>query len=156
MVISTILFPVKLPLLRLYNFYILKRIGLLCMENRAGVLIVEDNYVSQRMLKIMLDVKGIIADVANDGKEAVEKCRKTSYKLILMDINMPNMDGVEATRIILRESTGEKPAIVAITAMDSSEVEKECFAAGMVGFVAKPYHSVSIHRLLEKWYNSGK
>jgi signal transduction histidine kinase/ActR/RegA family two-component response regulator/HAMP domain-containing protein len=113
---------------------------------RAGarVLVVEDTPVNQRLAQTLLAKRGYLVELANDGLEALDKTREEDFDLILMDMQMPNMDGLEATeRIRARERETGRPRtpIVAMTA-NAQEVDRQrCLAAGMDDFIAKPFRA---------------
>lgn len=121
------------------------------VKAKKEILIVEDNLVSQRILQIVLSSLGYEADIASDGLEALKKTRINFYPLILMDVNMPIMDGLEATRNILKEHEKEKPVIIAISAHDEVQVKEQCRGAGMTDFMSKPVKIKIIMQVLEKW-----
>ncbi|HKH43878.1 MAG TPA: two-component regulator propeller domain-containing protein [Thermoanaerobaculia bacterium] len=103
------------------------------------ILVAEDNSINQRVALLMLERLGYVADVAADGFEAVDALRRQRYDLILMDVQMPGMDGLEATRRIRTEAPRERqPRIVAMTANALREHRDACFAAGMDDFLSKP------------------
>jgi len=103
------------------------------------ILLAEDNPVNQKVEQLMLDRMGYRADVASDGIEVLEALRRQSYDLILMDLQMPRMDGLEATRRLRAELPPERqPRIIAVTANVLAEQRAICLAAGMDDFVAKP------------------
>jgi signal transduction histidine kinase/CheY-like chemotaxis protein/HPt (histidine-containing phosphotransfer) domain-containing protein len=103
------------------------------------ILLVEDNSVNQRVGVLMLERLGYLADVAGNGIEALEALRRQPYDLILMDIQMPGMDGLEATRRIRAELPAERqPRIVAVTANVLREQRQACLAAGMDDLLQKP------------------
>jgi CheY-like chemotaxis protein len=103
------------------------------------ILLTEDNVVNQRLALRLLEKMGYRADVAGNGIEAVAAVERQTYDLVLMDVQMPEMDGVEATsRIVERFPEGERPWIVAMTA-EAMQGDREGFlAAGMNDYVAKP------------------
>jgi signal transduction histidine kinase/DNA-binding response OmpR family regulator/HPt (histidine-containing phosphotransfer) domain-containing protein len=102
------------------------------------ILVAEDNAVNQRVVGLMLGRLGYSADVAGNGLEAVEAVRRQRYDLVFMDLQMPEMDGLEATGAI-RDLLGEdRPRIVALTANAMAEDRERCFAAGMDDYVTKP------------------
>jgi CheY-like chemotaxis protein len=102
------------------------------------ILIAEDNLVNQQVALMMLQGFGGTADIAGNGAEAVAKCENEEYDLILMDIQMPEMDGIEATEH-LNNSMGEKrPYIIALTANAMQSDKERCLSAGMNGFLSKP------------------
>jgi hypothetical protein len=111
------------------------------------VLLAEDNPTNQFVMIRLLKGFAIPVDIANDGAEAVRAASRTRYDLICMDMRMPEMDGLEATRLIRRrEGPSQKVPIVAMTANAFPEDIAACQAAGMTDFVAKP---VSKERLVE-------
>ncbi len=103
------------------------------------ILLAEDNSVNQKVALLMLERLGYRADVAGDGYEALAAVRRQQYDLVLMDVHMPGMDGLEATRHIRAEVPADhQPHIVAITANVLYEHREACLAAGMNDFLAKP------------------
>ena len=114
------------------------------MEKKVGhdleglrVLLVEDNAINELVGRQILEKEGVIVDSAVDGKIAVEKAKEFSYDIILMDIQMPVMDGYEASRLI-RKFDPDIP-ILALSASVFMEVKDKIFSSGMNGFVFKPF-----------------
>lgn len=113
------------------------------------ILLVEDNLVNQKIAQKMLEKKGYEVDIAVNGLEAVQKVEKQrDYTLIFMDMQMPVMDGVTATKKILKLDLEELPAIVAMTANVFAEDKAKCAKAGMVDFIPKPIKRNEIRRVL--------
>jgi signal transduction histidine kinase/CheY-like chemotaxis protein len=114
------------------------------------VLVVEDNRVNQRLAVLTLERLGVTADLAANGLEAIEACKDKPYDLILMDLQMPELDGIEATRRIRKtQSPEDKTMIVALTA-GVIEVDRQvCVEAGMDGFVGKPFKVADIRDILK-------
>ncbi len=102
------------------------------------ILLVEDDIPNQRVAMAVLQTSGFKAEVANDGVEAVESVTSKSYDVILMDMNMPNMDGLEATRQIRQLPNGRDVPIIGITANASADDKAACLAAGMNQHMSKP------------------
>ena len=103
------------------------------------VLLAEDNPTNQRVALLVLGRLGYEADVASNGFEVLEALRRDRYDVILMDVRMPEMDGLETTRYIVDEWTPEaRPRIIAMTADVTQEKQQECLEAGMSGFLSKP------------------
>ena len=103
------------------------------------ILLVEDNVVNQKLATRMLSRMGYEADIAANGLEAIEAVERQSYDLVLMDVQMPEMDGIEATRKIVGNTPLEtRPWIVAMTANAMDGDRERCIEAGMNGYIAKP------------------
>jgi signal transduction histidine kinase/ActR/RegA family two-component response regulator len=118
----------------------------------ARVLVAEDNAINSRVASRMLEKLGFRVDVAANGMEAVDMLEALPYDLILMDCQMPIMDGFEATQEI-RRTQGERKRIpiIAVTA-NSMEGDKErCLQAGMDDYIAKPIHAENLREVLERW-----
>ncbi len=117
------------------------------------ILVVEDNKVNQRVTLRILDKLGYEADLACDGIEAIDTAQQRPYDLILMDIQMPQMDGLEATRILREKLPGEnRPKIVGLSAHAMNENRTAAVAAGMDGYLHKPVRTAELKKLLN---NSG-
>lgn len=120
------------------------------------VLVAEDNSINRRVAKRMLEYMGFVVDVAVDGREAVERWRSSSYSLVFMDCDMPEMDGFEASRTIreAEAATGTHTPIIALTASVLPGDREKCRASGMDDFLGKPLRDgvarMIIRRTLEK------
>jgi signal transduction histidine kinase/CheY-like chemotaxis protein len=111
------------------------------------ILLAEDNVVNQKLALRLLQQMGYRADVASNGVEAIESVERQRYDVVLMDVQMPEMDGLEATRrIVARWPNGGRPRIVAMTANAMQGDREECLAAGMDDYVTKP---IRVDRLVE-------
>ena len=103
------------------------------------ILLAEDNIVNQKLALRLLATMGYAADIAGNGLEAVEAVERQQYDIVLMDMQMPEMDGLEAARVIHQLVEPEvRPRIVAMTANVSDEDRREAAAAGMDGYITKP------------------
>jgi CheY-like chemotaxis protein len=119
---------------------------------RPRVLVAEDNPVNQRVAVRMLERLGLGADVASDGHEAVQSYARQPYAAILMDCQMPELDGFEATaQIRAREGTGRRTPIVAMTASAMRGDRERCLEAGMDDYISKPITIESLSAVLERW-----
>jgi DNA-binding response OmpR family regulator len=111
----------------------------LSRQNPLRILIAEDNAVNVLLLTLLLERMGYRADVAANGADAIAALRRQVYDVILMDVQMPVMDGLEATRRIQREwKAGGRPRIIALTAGVMAEEQEACRDAGMDDFLVKP------------------
>lgn len=115
------------------------------------VLLVEDEPINCEIATIMLGDVGLVVDTARDGLQAVELAATRRYDLILMDMQMPHLDGLEATRRIRATAAGQAVPIVAMTANAFAEDKARCFEAGMNDFISKPINPPSFYRLILKW-----
>jgi CheY-like chemotaxis protein len=109
----------------------------LAKKHPHEILIVEDNKVNQKVASKLLARCGYICDIADDGEKAVAACQQKNYTLIFMDLQMPNMNGLTASQIILKEHPEIK--IVAMTANILEEERARCFEVGMKSFIGKPF-----------------
>jgi len=121
------------------------------MLNKIKILITEDKKINQEILMGILEDSGLEIDIACNGKEAVERCKQKRYALILMDIEMPIMDGYEATRII-RECNSEIP-IIALTANSTIEDRYKTKAIGMNEHLSKPIEPKVLYQTFSKYIN---
>ncbi|MDP1525183.1 MAG: ATP-binding protein [Rhodocyclaceae bacterium] len=120
----------------------------------AHVLLAEDEPINQEVSRSLLEDGGLAVDVANDGVEAVALARQHRYALILMDIQMPNMNGIEATREIRANSLNTATAILAMTANAFEEDRQTCLAAGMNDHIAKPIEAARLYDVILRWLDS--
>ena len=118
------------------------------------LLLAEDNLINQKVAAGFLRNLGLPLDIVADGLEAVEAVSKATYDLVLMDIQMPGMDGLEATRLIRAGHCGTnhpKLPIIAMTANVMQKDREKCLEAGMDDFIPKPITSASLALVLERW-----
>jgi len=125
--------------------------NLLATLRGRRVLLVEDNLVNQEVALDLLQEVGIRADLAGDGREAVEKARRHDYELILMDVQMPVMDGLAATAAIRRLPRHVATPILAMTASVFVEEQKQCREVGMNDLVPKPVDPEALFAALARW-----
>jgi CheY-like chemotaxis protein len=121
---------------------------------RAKVLVAEDQRVNWTMVERMLTKRGHLAVNAANGEQALEMLERDQYDLVLMDCQMPVLDGYAATRELRRreaESEADRTPVVAMTANAMAGDRELCLAAGMDDYLAKPITSLAIDKMLERW-----
>ncbi len=117
------------------------------------ILLVEDNGVNRKVAMRMLEAKGLHPDVATNGREAVEAWQQAEYDVVLMDIQMPEMDGYEAAQEIRQRERrlARRTVIVAMTANAMSGDRERCLAAGMDDYITKPVRAERLYQTLSSW-----
>ncbi len=118
---------------------------------RGRVLVVEDDRVNQRVIGHFVKQMGLTMSVVEDGHEAVQAASTSSWDLILMDCQLPGLDGLEATRRIRQKLAGRPLPIIALTANASTKDRDDCLAAGMNDFLTKPVRVELLAATLQKW-----
>jgi PAS domain S-box-containing protein len=120
-------------------------------RRRLHVLVAEDNPVNQEVAASMLRKRGHEIDVVNNGREAVEASKRTRYDVILMDVQMPEMDGFEATHAIRATEHGRTLPIIALTAHALTGERERCLAEGMSEYLTKPFKAHELFAIVEGW-----
>jgi CheY-like chemotaxis protein len=119
-------------------------------RRRLRILVAEDNPVNQKLAATLLQKQGHLVTVAGNGGEALAALERQAFDLVLMDVQMPGMDGLEATRRIReREGAGPHLPIIAMTAYAMKGDRERCLAAGMNGYLTKPVHAADLLRAVE-------
>ncbi len=155
------LYKTLLIVLGLETSAVTSNIGIITRHNvdekskkNIRLLLVEDNKINQKVALKVLNKIGYNADIANNGKEAVETLEKTEYDLILMDCQMPEMDGYEATRHIRSQGSqvlNHDIPVIAMTANAMKGDKEKCFEAGMDDYISKPIDINSLSQAIDKW-----
>ena len=120
------------------------------------ILVAEDNEVNQEICKAILECLGCTSDIAANGREAVEAVRRRAYDLVFMDCQMPEMDGIEATRIIRENEKGSRTTIIALTAHAMEGYRDYCVKQGMDDYLSKPFTMEAMREVLVRWLPAGK
>lgn len=122
-------------------------------DSKTKILVVEDIELNCKFITKLLSNMGLVCDIANDGREAIEALKKQNYDLVLMDCQMPIMDGYEATKKI-RESQDDKQRNIPIIAMTANAMQSDrekCFKAGMTDYISKPIDKEKLFNILSKY-----
>ncbi|MBQ0799213.1 MAG: response regulator [Porticoccaceae bacterium] len=129
-------------------------------DTAIKVLLAEDTDVNQEVALVMLESLGCSATLVENGKQALEACRANEYDIVLMDCQMPEMDGYEVTRAIRElekeDSSASKLIVVALTANVIEGDKEACLAAGMDDYMSKPFNLEDLALMLDKWLPKGK
>jgi CheY-like chemotaxis protein len=114
-------------------------------------LLAEDCLVNQEVAVGLLELQGHTVFVVNNGREAVDATRQRAFDLVLMDVEMPELDGLEATRLIrnMERDTGRHTPIVAMTAHAVTGFQQKCLAAGMDDYISKPIDPHKLYQIME-------
>jgi hemerythrin-like metal-binding protein len=119
------------------------------------LLLVEDDPFNQEIAQLLLADVGLTVDVAGDGRQALDLLERHAYPLVLMDMQMPNMNGLDATRAMRETTNGARVPIIAMTANAFVEDRHNCLAAGMNDFISKPIAPAELHAKLLRWLREG-
>lgn len=122
----------------------------MALRHPHKILVAEDNPVNQKLIRSILNKLGYDADITANGLETLEAARRKDYDLIFMDLVMPKMGGLEATRLLRKEKCGNKAMIVAMTANAQEEDRRTCIEAGMDDYISKPIDFNELLRVLGK------
>ena len=120
-------------------------------EGTPQVLMAEDNLVNQKLSKLLFKKLNIEIDVVSNGEEAVEFCRTGKYEMVFMDMQMPVMDGVDATRKIKNLLGEDSPAIIALTANAMAGDRQKYLDCGMDDYLAKPLSLDTLKEMIRKY-----
>lgn len=121
--------------------------------SNINVLLVEDNIINQRVALFELNKWKVNTDVAEDASSAIEKLKDKTYSIILMDISMPGMDGIEATKYIRTQfaEPAKSTPIIAMTASALSGEKEKCYDAGMNDYISKPFNPLTLYKKIVRW-----
>ena len=122
------------------------------LKSELKLLVVEDNLLNQKLISLHLKRGGFVIDFAENGEEAIEKIKKNNYDLVLMDLMMPVMDGLEASLRIreMEKNTGLHLKIVGLTANTFDADRDKCLEHGMDEYMSKPFEVEEFDRIIRK------
>jgi CheY-like chemotaxis protein len=123
------------------------------LPSSGHVLVAEDNLMQQKLIELQLAKLGLSVDIVSNGRQAVELAAQGAYSLIFMDLEMPEMDGLEATRAIrqMESITLRRVPIIAVTARTLKCDRDVCLSAGMDDYVSKPFTLDRLRAVLARW-----
>jgi len=118
--------------------------------------VVEDNLVNQKMVSAILLKRGYRVQITSNGQEALQALEKQQFHLVLMDVQMPVLDGLEATRLIRKDARWANLPIIAMTAHAMNGDKEGCLAAGMNAYISKPVHSAHLLSIYQPGASNAK
>jgi CheY-like chemotaxis protein len=118
--------------------------------NAGRILVVEDNHVNQKVVTAVLRKRGFAIELANDGREALARLESDTFDLVLMDVQMPVLDGLEATRLIRQDPRWKTLPVIAMTAHAMNGDRERCLDAGMSGYISKPVHPSHLLQIIDE------
>ena len=128
------------------------KLALLPGQKSARVLVAEDNFINQEIIRALLGLLGLVPELVGDGVEAVRAVNEGNYDLVFMDMQMPELDGYEATQRIRAAATGRaRVPIIAMTANAMIGDREKCLEAGMDDYISKPIDTVALVGILQRW-----
>ena len=133
--------------------------GIFADTSAPRVLLAEDSHANQLIIRTYLLKAGMQVDIASDGKEALQQAKEFPYDLILMDVSMPEMDGIEATEILRnQQGLNSNTPVIMLTAHALPEIKERCAEAGATSFLTKPVSRdqllTALHETLKLWGQS--
>ncbi len=117
-------------------------------DHPRRILVAEDNAINQKVIKLLLESLGYDVDLVGDGRDAVDAAHREAYDVIFMDVQMPALDGLSATRELRQNPPASRPQIIALTANATLEDRKDCLDAGMDDYIAKPIQPGDLKRVI--------
>lgn len=120
------------------------------------LLVVEDDLASQKVIYLMLrDLGYKNIDLVGTGQRAIEAFTRNKYDLIILDIGLPDIDGLDTSKEVRKSSKNDKTAVIALTAFSREEIEEKCYASGINDVIIKPIFINELRNVLESWTNLG-
>jgi len=148
-ILLSIMKPAKAQIVTVpINYEKLKEIS---KEYPFQILIAEDNQINQKIIRNIFEILGYKTDFAANGIEALEALKRKNYNLVFMDIQMPEMNGYEATKIIIQRWKEDRPIIIAMTANAMQGDKEKCFEAGMDDYLSKPMKIDDLVKVIKIW-----
>ncbi len=128
-----------------------------CADESPRILLVEDSKVNQLLVHAMMEASNLPLDVAGSGGEALQRLATEPYDIVLMDVSMPGMDGLQVTRLLRAEPAGPNTGtrVIALTAHAMDGDRDTCMAAGMDDYLTKPINREELMRKLAHWADQG-
>lgn len=115
------------------------------------ILVAEDHIINQKIILFLLKKAGYDVDIVSNGEDAIKAVQQQKYDILFMDVQMPVLDGIEATRVIQSLPPQQRPVIVAMTANEMPEDRIACLQAGMTAYINKPIQANIIYSFIERY-----
>ena len=148
-ILLRVMTPVKIQTVTTPTNY--ERLNEISKRYPFQILIAEDNQINQKLIRNVFEILGYKTDIAANGLEALEALKRKNYDLIFMDIQMPEMNGYEATDIIMQHWKEDRPIIIAMTANAMQGDKEKCLEAGMNDYVSKPMRINDLIKVIKIW-----
>ena len=129
----------------------MEKLNEIALKYPFNILIAEDNFINQKLIMKLFTVLGYDTNLATNGIETLDAMQRERYDLIFMDIQMPLMNGYEATKIIRAQNAADRPLIIAMTANANESDRIKCFEAGMDDYVTKPFTINILVKVINLW-----
>ncbi|WP_320054664.1 response regulator [uncultured Acetobacteroides sp.] len=124
-------------------------------RHTVSILVAEDNVIYQKLMQKLLSSYGYSVRIVDNGADALQALESSRYDFVFMDLQMPVMNGLEATRRIVSRFKDRRPVIIAMTASSLGDDRNACFEAGADDYVCKPILSETLVQLIAKWHRVG-
>lgn len=121
-------------------------------RHTVSILVAEDNIIYQKLMQKLLSTYGYSVRIVDNGAAVMQALESSQYDLVFMDLQMPVMNGLEATRRIVSRFKDRRPVIIAMTASSLGDDRNACFEAGVDDYVCKPIKGDTIEKMIAKWY----
>jgi len=148
-ILSKTMLPTKIQMVTKRNIF--EKLNEISEKYPFSILIAEDNIINQKLITNIFKILGYKADIAANGIEVLEAIKRKNYDLIFMDIQMPQMNGYEATRIIVQRRKEERPVIIAMTANAMTGDREKCIEVGMDDYITKPMKIENLVNIVQLW-----
>ena len=123
-------------------------------RHTVSILVAEDNIIYQKLMQKLLSSYGYSVSIVDNGADVMQALESSEYDFVFMDLQMPEVNGLEASRRIVSRFKDRRPVIIAMTASSLSDDRNACFEAGVDDYVCKPIMGDTIVQMIAKWYKA--